>query len=631
MCGIAGIISADPANITQDRLKKMTDAISYRGPDGEGIRIIGDGIAGLGSRRLSIIDLSPAASQPMDYLGRYTIVHNGEIYNYRELRRLLQLKGYSFFSQSDTEIILAAYDHYGSDCLQHFEGMFAFAIWDRRERKLFLARDRMGEKPLFFHRDKEQFLFASEMKALWAAGVKKEINRQLVYNFITLGYTQNPANGFETFYNDIFKLPPRCYLVYQTAGTEKVYRYWDIDPGNGSPLSEKKAVQQFSELLHSSVSRRLRSDVRVGSSLSGGLDSSSIVAAILGQQAPASMRPLLSTRQSNGQNFPTFSAVFPGFEKDESSFIRLMTGHFPVDNYTITPDAGGMVRDFEKLAWHQEEPFSSSSIYTQFKVFELAGQHSVKVLLDGQGADELLAGYHKYYHWYWQELYMTDRKAFTRELQAAKEAGITERWSWKNKLAASLPVYTQSLLKKKNEFRQRKNKEVSRHLIENYGASYYHIPHPGRLNGVLYYNTLMNGLEELLRYADRNSMAHGVEVRLPFLDHHLVQFLFSLPADCKIRAGWTKWLLRTSMQHVLPKEITWRKDKIGYEPPQQAWMQHPLLQEYIREARRNLVRADILSPSVLNKKVQPQDAHAAENYDWRYLTVSACLNSGKTS
>jgi asparagine synthase (glutamine-hydrolysing) len=613
MCGIAGILSADPARITAGRLKEMTDVIAHRGPDGEGSWISGTGLIGLGHRRLSIIDLSGAAAQPMHYQDRYSIVHNGEIYNYLELRSLLQSKGYLFNSRSDTEVILAAYDHYGADCLQYFDGMFAFAIWDEREKKLFLARDRFGEKPVFFYRDNEQFLFASEMKSLWVAGVKKEINQRLVFNFITIGYTQNPANPSETFYNGIFKLPARSYLVYHALSQEMtVSVYWDIKIENTNPINEDIAVRQFNDLLSASVSRRLRSDIAVGTSLSGGLDSSSVLATILGQ-------PGFSGK------LPTFSAVFPGFAKDESPFIRHMTDRFPVDSHTVTPQAGELIRDFEKLVWHQEEPFSSSSIYAQFRVFGLAAQHGVKVLLDGQGADELLAGYHKYYHWYWQELYRDDKKAFVLELEAARESGVDDRWSWRNKLAANLPVYAGLFLRKKRTARQRNNKDLSADFIRHFGVSYYDIPHFDKLSGILYYNTFMNGMEELLRYADRNSMASGVEARLPFLDHELVEFLFSLPSYFKIREGWTKWLLRTSMKKVLPKEIVWRKDKTGYEPPQQAWMQHPVLQEYIHEARRKLVKEGILQPSVLNKKIQPQIAHAAENQDWRYLVTAACL------
>ncbi|HLZ89392.1 MAG TPA: asparagine synthase (glutamine-hydrolyzing), partial [Puia sp.] len=592
MCGIAGILSADAAKITPQRLKNMTAAIAHRGPDGEGIWLSRSGLAGLGHRRLSIIDLSPAGDQPMHYLDRYTIIHNGELYNYLELRSVLQSKGYAFTSRTDTEVIVAAFDHYGVDCLQYFDGMFAFAIWDETKQQLFLARDRFGEKPLFFYRDTDQFLFASEAKALWAAGIKKEPNAKMLFNFLTIGYTQNPGNSFETFFEGISKLPARSFLIYQPAtGHLETAVYWDIEAGQTAPIKEETAVDTFCQLLHASVHRRLRSDVRVGTSLSGGLDSSSVVACILRQpDAPVDL--------------PTFSALFPGFEKDESAYIGLLTRHFSLSNYPTTPTATDLVRDFERLVHHQEEPFLSSSIYAQFNVYGLAARHSTKVLLDGQGADELLAGYHKYYNWYWQELYRSDKKAFALELEAARESGVSDRWTWKNRLAAHLPVYAGLFLKKKRTAQQRRSSDLSRDFIREFGESYYDIPHIDKLSGILYYNTFMNGMEELLRYADRNSMAHGIEIRLPFLDHNLVEFVFSLPSHFKIREGWTKWLLRRSMEDLLPAEIVYRRDKTGFEPPQEDWMQDPTLQEYIHEARRNLVKAGILSPRVLHKKIQ---------------------------
>jgi len=619
MCGIAGILSASPEKISRERLQQMTDAIAHRGPDGEGAWISDSGLAGLGHRRLSIIDLSPAGSQPMHYGGRYTIIHNGEIYNYLELRNLLETKGYSFSSRSDTEVIPAAYDHYGPDCLQYFDGMFAFAIWDEKEKRLFLARDRFGEKPLFYYRDNEQFLFASEMKALWAAGVQKESNKKMLFNFITIGYTQNPANPSETFFQGISKLPARSFLLYNAlTGDINTSCYWDIAIGDTSSLKEESVILQFDGLLSSSIKRRLRSDVPLGTSLSGGLDSSAVVAGILGSPT--------FTPKSGAPRLQTFSAVFPGFEKDESAYIRMVTDHFSLDNHRTSPGAGDLIRDFEKLVYHQEEPFLSSGIYAQFKVFELAASRNIHVLLDGQGADELLAGYHKYYHWYWQELYRNDKKAFALELEAARESGVHDRWTWKNRLAANLPVYAGLFLKKKRTAQQRKSKDLSRDFVRQYGVSYYDIPHFDKLSGVLYYNTFMNGMEELLRYADRNSMAHGVEIRLPFLDYELVEFLFSLPSWFKIRDGWTKWLLRRSMEGILPAAIAWRKDKTGFETPQQTWMTDPALQEYMQEARRSLVKSDILHPSVLHKKIQPQEIHAADNHDWRYLVTAACLN-----
>ncbi len=621
MCGIAGIVSADPTKITAGRLKKMTDAIAHRGPDGEGCWISGSGLAGLGHRRLSIIDLSPAGAQPMHYLDRYTLIHNGEVYNYRELRSTLQSKGYSFSSRTDSEVILAAYDLYGPGCVQQFDGMFAFALWDEKEKTLFLARDRFGEKPLFFFQDGEQFLFASEMKALWAAGVKKESNQKMVFNFITIGYTQNPADGYETFFQGIRKLPARNYLTYHahTTGLE-VKEYWDpltgVTEGSGAggprTRTAADALEEFGHLLTGSVNNCLRSDVPLGTSLSGGLDSSSVVAYILRQPE----RP---------PDLPTFSAVFPGFEKDESCFIKLLTRQFSLENYQTTPNAVDLITDFEKLVHHQEEPFLSSSIYVQFRVFGLAAGHRVKVLLDGQGADELLAGYPKYYSWYWRELFRNDKKMLAHELAAAKKSGVTERWSWKNRLAARLPATAGAFQKNRRVAMQTGHPDFVRDFVRQFGVSYYKIPPVDQLNGILYYNSLMNGMEELLRYADRNSMAHGVEVRLPFLDHRLAEFLFSLPADFKIRDGWTKWLLRKNVEPLLPASIVWRKDKTGYEPPQSSWMQHPALREYVQEARRSLVKRGILKATVLQKKIQPMDAHAAENFDWRYLIAASCL------
>jgi asparagine synthase (glutamine-hydrolysing) len=613
MCGIAGILSADAAKITPQRLKDMSAAIAHRGPDGEGLWISPAGLAGLAHRRLSIIDLSPAGAQPMHYLDRYTIIHNGELYNYLELRGVLQSKGYSFFSRTDTEVIVAAFDHFGTECLRHFDGMFAFAIWDEMTQKLFIARDRFGEKPLFFYQDEEEFLFASEIKALWAAGIKKESNSRMIFNFLTIGYTQNPANGSETFFQNISRLPARSFLFYHPAtGSLDISAYWDIEAGYTQSIKEEIAIDRFSQLLHASVQRRLRSDVALGTSLSGGLDSSAVVACILRQTE----RP---------GRLASFSALFPGFEKDESGFIRLLTERLSLENFSTTPTAAGLIRDFERLVRHQEEPFLSSSIYAQFNVYGLAASHSVKVLLDGQGADEVLAGYHKYYGWYWQELYRSDKKAFVLELEAARESGISDRWTWKNRLAAHLPVYAGLFLKKQRSAQQRRSSDLSREFIREWGVSYYDIPHIDKLNGILYYNTFMNGMEELLRYADRNSMAHGVEIRLPFLDHSLVEFVFSLPSHFKIREGWTKWLLRQSMEDLLPEEIVYRRDKTGFEPPQRVWMQDPNLQEYIHEARRSLVKAGILKPDVLQKKIQPQEAHAAENHDWRYLVTAACL------
>lgn len=614
MCGITGIIQADTTRYHHQHVQQMAHALAHRGPDGSQIWQSNSGHALLGHRRLSIIDLSPAAAQPMHYLGRYTIVHNGEIYNYIELRTELEKEGYRFHTRSDTEVILAAYDCWYDECPDHFDGMFAFAIWDEEEQELFAARDRFGEKPFYYTFDGSSLLFGSEMKALWAAGVPREPNLQLLFNFITIGYTDNPEQPAETFYTNIRKLPAASFLCW-TPGEPDVYiqRYWDIDTRiKNKKIVDSEAIEQFSHLLSSSVQRRLRSDVSIGSSLSGGLDSSSIVA-------------LVSKLAGNGPQ-KTFTALFPGFEKDESFFLNEVARRFRPEEHTVTITAEGLLADWDRLCYHQEEPFGSAGIYGQYKVYERAAGEHVKVMLDGQGADETLAGYHKYYKWYWQELFIKRKLWRSGELKAARELGITERFGLQHVAASILPDLASVILERQYLLKALRNKELTKEFIRLQSKeAYYSTPALFNLNGALYFNTCTHGLEELLRYADRASMAHGCEVRLPFLDHTLVEFLFSLPSHFKIREGWTKWILRKSMDTKLPDTITWRRDKTGFESPQKQWMQHPVLQEAVREARKKLVEKQVLRKEVIDLPVRPLNSYDADNYDWRYLSAAAFL------
>lgn len=619
MCGIAGIISPDKSVLNYVALKKMADSLAHRGPDGEGLWINSSHKMGFAHRRLSIIDLSNAAAQPMHYMHQYCIVYNGEIYNYIELKRDLQKAGYHFNSNSDTEVILAAYDYYKEKCVLYFDGMFSFAIWDEKEQTLFAARDRFGEKPFYYYCEKNVFAFASEMKALWAAGVNKQVEYKMILNYITLGYVQNPANKSQTFYNNIYSLPPAHYLVFNSEADHLLIQgYWDIDKQAQVKISEEEAVYRINELLGTSVSRRLRSDVPLGTSLSGGLDSSSIVHYI---------HELSSGRETK---MKTFSAVFPGFEKDERKYVQQVTSTYHLESHTIIPDASGLIKDFEKLCYHQEEPFPSSSIYAQYKVFELAKSENIKVLLDGQGADEVLAGYHKYIHWHLQE--MVSRNKFSgaaRERKLLLKNNATFHWGIKNFLAAMLPSHASIALEKNEYNRIIHNHDITKQLmgfIKGREWEGIHKPVVTKLNDILYFNTMQSGLEELLRYCDRNSMAHGREVRLPFLFHELVQFIFTLPSRFKINNGYTKYILRKLMEDKLPHNIVWRTDKIGYEPPQKQWMENPLMKDYLHEAKSGLVKEHILKPQVLTKKTRAHHAHEADNFDWRYLCVAQMLH-----
>jgi asparagine synthase (glutamine-hydrolysing) len=616
MCGIAGIIQLGALEYTKSDLKKMTDALSHRGPDGEGYWEAPSGNVLFGHRRLSILDLSEAAAQPFHYLDRYVIIHNGEIYNYLELKDELKKKGYRFRSQGDTEVLVAAFDCWREKCLDHFDGMFSFAIWDEKENELFVARDRFGEKPFHYVFDysKKIFVFASEIKALWTIRLGREFNKKLLFNFLTIGYTDNPNHPDETFYESVKKLPPACFLKIklQNELLIEIEKYWDVDLENESgSISHDDAIRKFQELFERSVTRRLRSDVTLGTSLSGGLDSSSIAAV---------------TSKLAAGGFQTFSAVFPGFEKNEESHIDDIARYFSLRSFKTVVSDEEIPQLFKTLVQCHDEPFGSAGALPQYKVFELAKQHRVKVLLDGQGADETLAGYEKYYKWYWQELFRNRRLMKSKELEKAKALGINETFGIKNVLSSLFPDFASVFLERQYLLHALKQEDLTKDFVRFQSKeAYYTTPTIFSLNGVLYFNTCMHGLEELLRYADRNSMAHGREVRLPFLDHELVEFVFSLPSHFKIREGWTKWILRKSMESALPNQTTWRSKKVGLEPPQLSWMSLPTVQAMIHESKDKLVREKILKPEVINKKIQPAGAYEKNNFDWRYLVSAQFL------
>jgi asparagine synthase (glutamine-hydrolysing) len=611
MCGIAGIISPDSGQVSRQQLKKMTDAIAHRGPEGEDFWTNSNNTAGLGHRRLSIIDLSSAASQPMHYLDRYTIVFNGEIYNYIEIRKDLQRKGYTFSSESDTEVILAAYACWKEECLQYFDGMFAFAIWDEEEKSLFAARDRFGEKPFYYLLDElsNTLWFASEMKALYAAGIDKNVNEKMMLLFLTQGFTDSAADPSITFDKHIQQLPPAHYMKFRLSGGTIIKSYWELNKDVQATVSTEDAVIRFAKLFTDSVEKRFRSDVPVGTSLSGGLDSSAIAA-------------VASGIRSGSNSYKCFSAIFPGFGKDESRFSQLVAQQCKLQRFVTMPSADDLAADLQQFLHYHDEPVGSASVYAQYKVYRLAKQHGVTVLLDGQGADEVLAGYHRYLHWYLQELVRKEPGSLRAALKKLRNNRVELVWGWKNYAAAWFPHQTASRLKQRVVNSIQANKDIDPEYRRAYfDESLVYKPVVNSLNDILHFTTCRSGLQELLRYADRNSMAHGREVRLPFLSHELVTYCFSLSGGYKIRDGYTKWVLRKSMGRMLPQEIVWRTDKVAFEPPQRNWMEDNRVQELIRTAKKKLVDQHVLKPSVLYRKIQPQDSLAAENADWWYLSA----------
>lgn len=625
MCGLAGIISPHHSFVQKEKLVQMNDVLKHRGPDGEGYFINNENTVGLAHRRLSIIDLSTSASQPMQYL-HYRVMLNGEIYNYRELREELTTKGYIFQTQSDTEIIPAAYDAWGIDCLCKFDGMFVIVLYDEKQNQLIIARDRFGEKPLYYHAEYlhrghfEYFVFASEIKALRAFGIQTKLNGTAMLNYLGPGYLQNPQKKTQTFFSNILSLPPSHYLRVSPSEGRMQMKRWYKPEEKFSTINknEKEIIESFKELFIGSVERRLRSDVNIGTSLSGGIDSTSVLAAIH-QCKEKNHLPVQWTNLA-------FTAGFPGFVKDETAWSKKAASYFDIEQRIISPTANDLIAYWQKFMYHQEEPVQSSSAFTQFMVYKLAKENNVTVLLDGQGADEILAGYTKHLHWYLQQLVAAKNfKLFRDELIKLKENNfLTEDWRMAHYAAAIFPAKAAARLQKK-AFIQILNHPF---INKEFAAAYSNFdslqkPVVKQLEDILYYNTFNLGLEELLRYADRNSMAHSVEVRLPFLYHELVEFIFSLPSSYKIKNGFTKWILRQSMNDIAPAEIIWRKGKTGYEPPQKEWMQQPAMQELIMESRKKLVDEKVLAKKIMQAPLSVSGAHDADNNDWKYMCTAA--------
>ncbi|MCW5913705.1 MAG: asparagine synthase (glutamine-hydrolyzing) [Chitinophagaceae bacterium] len=591
MCGIAGIFRSE-GNVTTPELKKLSDVLSHRGPDGEGQWLSNNMKLGLSHRRLSIIDLSMNARQPMSIDGgRFTIVFNGEIYNYKELKEEMEQKGIKFFSTSDTEVLLNLYKLKREKCLQEIDGMFAFAIWDEVEQNLFCARDRFGEKPFFYHYvPNHLFVFASEIKAIHKYGIPKQPNEALTYHFFQLNYRLGNANDkSETFFSNIKKLPNASYLIVSKDIQININKYWDIDWRNQHEFfDEKVATKNIRELFNESIRRRLRSDVPIGSSLSGGLDSSGIVCWI-----DKYFKNELKIQK-------TFSARFENHPKDEGKFMQMVIDSTEVEPHFTWPDASKLLDNIDDLYYHQDEPFASTSMFAQWEVMKLAKENDVKVLIDGQGADEVFAGYHPYYRLYINRLYKKDIKLYQHELAVFNNIHDSQyRGYLKHNWRYHLSALKGNLLKKVSG-----DPSLFDKMFEfSYRNTNYNMETPVNLNHNLYLSLLCgNGLEDLLRYGDRNSMAFSREVRLPFLYHKLVEFVFTLPDSFKLRDGWTKFIFRKSIEDITPPGITWRRDKIGYETPQNNWLESKMVYEYLDSYYQLLVKHHILNKALTREQ-----------------------------
>jgi len=580
MCGIAGIWSLENKDDNRKLIELMKTAIKHRGPDGHGSWFSSNGSLALGHQRLSIIDLSSHAAQPMTLDEELVITYNGEIYNYIEIRKELKELGFSFKTQSDTEVLLTSYKVWGIDMLQRLDGMFSIAIYDIAKDELFIARDRFGEKPFYYTKFNNKLYFGSELKALFAGGVPKRNNNRMLYNFLANDLVENPNDQQETFYENIFKLKPSHYCIIKKDLNIEQRQYWNLDITTNKSISFDEATNKFYDLLSLSVKRRLRSDVKVGNSLSGGLDSSAIVG--------------LVSKENDIIN--TFSARFPNFKKDEGYFINLVQDKFKTVHHDVRVDENSLVSHLDRLIYHQDEPFQTGSIFAQYKVYEAAKKQGITVMLDGQGADEYLCGYHKDFNFFYRELIRIKQtndlivKHLNTNHNFVPDTSFKEFFHVKNPVIFNFLRNNFSFLIPKSP-----PHEINKDFNMNYKPKKSPFLDPLTLKEMLKGEMTTQGIEKLLRFSDRNSMAHSVEVRLPFLFHELVGFVLSLPSELLLKEGWSKAILRNSVKDLLPTEIVHRKDKVGFEAPHNVWTKSKTLQEMIYEARTHLIKENIIT------------------------------------
>jgi len=540
MCGLCGVVHLDapPERETVDR---WLDELAHRGPDGRGV-LADDGVC-LGHLRLAIIDLSDAGLQPFaSDDGRLQLLHNGEIYNYVELREELRAKGHRFRTATDTEVILAAYREWGRSCVERFNGMWAFAIWDTQERTLFASRDRFGVKPLYYRLDGDRFAFASEPWVLRREGA----NLGAIRDYLEQGYLDH---GDETFFAGVQRLPPAHSLTFGRDGL-RIERYWRLEPGD-PPADPVSAVR---ETFLDAVRLQLRSDVPVGTCLSGGIDSSSIAVAVAHQ---------------GHEHQKTVTAYFEQPAFDERPYAEAVVERTGADAHWVTFDADDLVDKLPAIVHAQGEPFGSTSICAGWYVMREARQAGLTVMLDGQGGDEVFAGYRASFGYRLSDLIQRGRLREAGAELAAFGSVNGPRWAAVALVSPHLPESLRLTARKRLRGASALAAPELRgaHVPTNGDASF-----PDKLRRQLHRTLTQRGLPELLRYEDRNSMAHSLEARVPLLDHRLVELAFSLDASELIRRGETKSVLRRALADLLPDRVRERRDKLGFVTPEAAFM-----------------------------------------------------------
>jgi asparagine synthase (glutamine-hydrolysing) len=561
MCGICGVVAPGrPAE--RATVEAMARRLDHRGPDGSGT-FTGEGAA-LGFRRLAIIDLRDVGNQPFASPdGGLQLVFNGEIYNYRELRAELEGHGHRFRTATDTEVLLAAYAEWGTGCLDRLVGMWAFAIWDVAEQRLFAARDRFGIKPFYYRCDAGRLVFASEPKA-FAEDPQARLspNLRAVADYLTQSYLDHTP---DTFFEGIQRLEPAHALTFDRGGL-RTWRYWALEPKEPPRGDAAEAVR---EAFLDSIRLHLRSDVPVGSCLSGGIDSSAVVGAVA---------HLLETDRSEaaavGARPRTFTAYFDDAGFDERPFAELVIAQTNAEPHWVTFDDHQVVNDLPRIVAGQDEPFGSTSMVAQWYVMRTAAEAGLKVMLDGQGGDEIFGGYRAFVGFRLADLLAQGNvRALGSELRAFRDVHSPAALA----TALARPFAPESLTRAVRS-RARGTAEL---LHPDLRGGLPHVatngsPFRERLRRHQQLVLQHRGLPELLRYEDRNSMAHSLEARVPFLEHRLVELAFSLPGGELIRNGRTKDVFRRALGDLLPPAVRERRDKLGFVTPEKRWFRGAL-------------------------------------------------------
>ncbi len=612
MCGINGYLGTSSIDQFRTDIAVMNRTMSHRGPDGDG-RYVAEGIA-LGHRRLSIIDLSDAGHQPMlNEACTLVLVFNGEIYNYLELVPELQVLGYKFVSHSDSEVILHAYAAWGPDCVRRFNGMWAFAIWDVQRKRLFASRDRLGVKPFYYFKDDDKLIFSSEIKAIAAVQPLHKANLAKVHDYLRYGYRTSDGS---TFFADVRELLPGHNLVLDN-GKLTISRYWQLPQGAISDDSDATLRDRFTALLEDAVRLRFRSDVPVALLQSGGLDSSAICRVVDDD---------IETGRLACESVTAFTAVFPGFEHDEQARVRELIGTCKhVKLVELRPTANDLLADLPKFVAGMGEPVQSTTSFVHWQIMQTVQAHGIKVIINGQGADEALAGYAPYIVGYrlldtllanplkiWLEARaMQARLAYPATKLVAQTAkamlGRRAASKWRaGQIEGTTQVLDSAFCKQHDAYLPDSEMTLR----------------PGNLDQHLRAQVEHYGFNQILHYEDHSAMMSSIEIRSPFVDYRLMEFAFNLPDRLKFDQGITKRIQREAFADRLPKSIVNNHHKIGFATPFQSWLADPALNGYFQDVvgSSSFQSRSIWQGSEIKKRFEKAAAYPNFPF-WRFINL----------